>query len=330
MKQSVLLKYGYNMTKKEKILITDKVHPLLIEGLEHSGFDVLYDTSVENEVLRDIIDAYTGVIINSKIRMDVSMIDKGTKLKFIGRLGSGLDIIDVPYAKQKKIKVINSPEGNRNAVAEHEMGMLLALHNHLLRADREVRNFHWDREKNRGTELKGKTLGIIGMGNTGCAFAEKLSSWGLNLLSYDKYRERYPSRLRFVRKCSLEEVIGQSDIISLHLPLTKETRHLVDGAFLSRCKDGVIISNTSRGEIIDTQDLINALIAGKVSGACLDVFENEQPQNYGKKEQDMYHQIYAMEQVVLSPHIAGWTYESLEGIASVLLEKIQTTLHIKM
>ena len=318
------------MTIKEKILITDKVHPVLTEGLKQSGFDVHYDTSVENEDLKKIIQTYTGVIINSKIRMDVSMIDRGTKLKFIGRLGSGLEIIDVPYAKRKKIKVINSPEGNRNAVAEHEMGMLLALHNHLLRADREVRNFHWDREKNRGTELKGKTLGIIGMGNTGCAFAEKLSSWGLNLLSYDKYRERYPARLRFVRKCSFTDVLEQSDIISLHLPLTKETRYMVDAAFLSRCKDGVIISNTSRGEIIDTQVLIDALASGKVSGACLDVFENEKPETFGKKEQDMYRQLYAMEQVVLSPHIAGWTDESLKGIAFVLLQKIQKSLNIKM
>lgn len=306
-----------------KVLITDKVHPLLTEGLVQEGFQVIYDTSVENNELSKIIHQYSGVIINSKIRMDKIMIDNAVNLKFIGRLGSGLEIIDVKYAKRKGIKVINSPEGNRNAVAEHEMGMLLALLNNLIRADREVRQFHWDREKNRGRELKGKTLGIIGMGNTGCALAEKLSSWGLNILSYDKYRKRYPAQLRYVRKCELQELITQSDIISLHLPLTNETRYMVDATFLSHCKDGVIISNTSRGEIVDTAALIKALHNGKVSGACIDVFENEKPESYNVSENQMYAQLYAMDKVILSPHIAGWTQESLEGIAQVLLEKIK-------
>lgn len=313
-----------------RILITDKVHTLLIDGLRAEGCEVVYDTAVENAQLKNIIAEYDGIIINSKIQMHKEMIDAGGNLRFIGRLGSGLEIIDVPYAKRKKIKVINSPEGNRNAVAEHEMGMLLALMNHLTRADREVRSGIWHREKNRGLELMGRTVGIIGMGNTGCAFAEKLSSWRLNVLSYDKYRERYPAALRFVRKVSLEEVILQSDIISLHLPLTSETYHLVDEKFLSQCKHGVIISNTSRGQIVDTVALVDALESGKVYGACLDVFENEKPETFTSSEKALYERLYSMENVVLSPHIAGWTAESLYRIAEVMLNKIRKQVLSKM
>jgi D-3-phosphoglycerate dehydrogenase / 2-oxoglutarate reductase len=305
-----------------KVLITDKVHPLLIEGLQNAGLQVVYDTSVDNYVLDQIIHQYDGLVINSKIIMNKDRIDKGKKLLFIGRLGSGLEIIDVSYAKKKKIKVFNSPEGNCNAVAEHEMAMILALLNNIVVADQEVRNFSWQREANRGTELKGKTVGIIGMGYTGSAFAEKLSSWRLNVICYDKYKKRFPKSLRFVHKTDLNSVLTQSDIISLHLPLTDETRMMVDENFLSQCKDNVIISNTSRGQIVDTKALIKGLENGKIFGACLDVFENEKPETFSQEEVEMYTQLYRMKQVILTPHIAGWTHESLELIAKVLLDKI--------
>jgi D-3-phosphoglycerate dehydrogenase len=305
-----------------KVLITDKVHPLLINGLKAAGFEVNYDTSVDNQVLDQIIDQYDGLVINSKIIMNKERIDKGKKLLFIGRLGSGLEIIDVNYAKRKSIKVFNSPEGNSNAVAEHEMAMLLCLLNNIVNADREVRNFSWQREANRGTELRGKTIGIIGMGHTGVSFAEKLSPWRLNVICYDKYRKRFPSTLRFVNKTDLNTVLAESDIISLHLPLTEETRFMVDEKFLSQCKDKVIISNTSRGQIVDTKALIQGLETGKISGACLDVFENEKPETFSTDEAEMYNQLYQMKQVILTPHIAGWTHESLELIAKVLLDKI--------
>lgn len=305
-----------------KVLITDKVHPLLINGLKAAGFEVNYDTSVDNQVLDQIIDQYDGLVINSKIIMNKERIDKGKKLLFIGRLGSGLEIIDVNYAKRKSIKVFNSPEGNSNAVAEHEMAMLLCLLNNIVNADREVRNFSWQREANRGTELRGKTIGIIGMGHTGVSFAEKLSPWRLNVICYDKYRKRFPSTLRFVNKTDLNTVLAESDIISLHLPLTEETRFMVDEKFLSQCKDKVIIINTSRGQIVDTKALIQGLETGKISGACLDVFENEKPETFSTDEAEMYNQLYQMKQVILTPHIAGWTHESLELIAKVLLDKI--------
>jgi len=306
----------------QKILITDKVHPILIEGLTDAGFLIDYDTTVDNVTLDTIIDQYVGIIINSRILMNRSRIDKGKNLKFIGRLGSGLEIIDISYAKDKKIAVLNSPEGNCNAVAEHEIGMILSLINNLNIADAEVRKNIWQREKNRGFELRGKTVGIIGLGHTGSAFAEKLSSWRLNVISYDKYKKRYPKHLRFVERTTLEEVLERSDVISLHLPMTEETRYLVDSIFLNRCKDGVILSNTSRGKIVVTEDLINALQSGKVLGACLDVFENEKPETYSVEEKEMYRGLFLMQNVVVSPHIAGWTRESLKEIAEVLLNKI--------
>ncbi|HMR86915.1 MAG TPA: NAD(P)-dependent oxidoreductase [Saprospiraceae bacterium] len=311
----------------KRVLITDKVHDLLPVGLKELGFSVDYDTSVDNAKLDKIIHEYDGIIINSKIILDQARIDKGTNLLFIGRLGSGLEIIDVKYAKNKGIAVYNSPEGNRNAVAEHEFAMILGLLNNLVRSDSEVRNFQWNREKNRGVELSGKTIGIIGMGHTGISFAEKLSPWRLNVISYDKYRERYPASLRFVKKVDIETVIRESDIISIHLPLTEETKYLVNQDFLSRCKDGVIISNTSRGQQVDTMALIGALVSKKVGGACLDVFENEKPETYSEEEKGMYQQLYSFENVILSPHIAGWTDESLVLIASILLNKIKAGKH---
>jgi D-3-phosphoglycerate dehydrogenase len=177
-------------------------------------------------------------------------------------------------------------------------------------------------------ELKGKTLGIIGLGHTGSSFAEKLSSWGLKVVSYDKYRKRYPASLRFVEKAGLKELKEKSDIISLHLPLTEETKYLVDDAFISECKNGVIICNTSRGQIVRTSSLINGLETGKIGGACLDVFENERPHTYNEKEREMYNKLYRMENVVLTPHIAGWTSESLSGIADILLGKILKGNHL--
>lgn len=311
-----------------KILITDKVHDVLITRLKESGCEVTYDTSVDNQALEEIIHLYDGIIINSKIIMNKSRIDKGINLKFIGRLGSGLEIIDVDHAESKGIKVYNSPEGNRNAVAEHEMAMLLALLNNIVRADSEVRRFSWNREKNRGTEIRGKTIGIIGLGHTGCAFAEKLFNWGVRVISYDKYKTQFPTSVTYVEKTDLQTVMADSDIISLHLQLTDETYKLINDSFLRQCKHGVIISNTSRGQIVDTKALIDHLRSGHVGGACLDVFENEKPETFSDTEKELFSNLYELQNVVLTPHIAGWTHESLELIASVLFEKIKNANHI--
>ncbi|MBK8108911.1 MAG: hydroxyacid dehydrogenase [Saprospiraceae bacterium] len=311
---------------RPKILITDKVHPLLPKGLEDLGFDVQYDTSVEMDVLPAILDQYTGIVINSKIRMTPEMIDRGPSLQFIGRLGSGMEIIDVPYATSKGIACLNSPEGNRDAVAEHAIGMLLAFNNHLLRADEEVKKKEWNREANRGTEIKGKTLGIIGLGNTGSCVAKKMSSWELNIISYDKYRPNSDQELPFVQRVNLEDILNQADIITLHLPLTAETRHLVNRSFFQKCKKSPVLINTSRGEVVNTYDLLEALENNWIKGACLDVFENEKPGYYSRSEEELYCRLFEHKNLIVSPHIAGWTHESLEKIASVLLEKIKNVV----
>lgn len=318
---------GYGLVNKSKnilpkVLITDYVHPVLPSTLQKHGFEVVYDETMNNDKLLYCIHEFTGLVINSKMTIDKPKIDLATQLKWVARLGSGLEIIDVPYCNQKNIRVVNSPEGNCHAVAEHEIGMLLALCNNLLKADREVRNFVWDREGNRGIELRGKTLGIIGLGHTGSALAEKMSSWGLSVIYYDKYKERIPASLRFVKKVGLEELQRRSDIISLHVPLTDETKQWIDKFFLQKCKDGVIISNTSRGQVCHTRDLIEALQSGKVYGACLDVFENEKPGTFTESEKEMYRLLYSMQNVVLSPHIAGWTKESLYYISAFILQKL--------
>ncbi|MBK6363651.1 MAG: hydroxyacid dehydrogenase [Saprospiraceae bacterium] len=314
---------------KPKVLITDYVHDILPDTLIKNGYEVHYDQSVNNDILETIIHLYEGVVINSKILLDKNKIDKAVRLKWVARLGSGLEIIDTGYCRKKKIKVINSPEGNCHAVAEHEIGMLLCLFNNINKGDRDVRNFIWAREKNRGTELRGKTLGIIGLGHTGSALAEKMSSWGLNIISYDKYRERFPKRLRLVKKVGIDELKRVADIISFHIPLTEETTYWLNEDFLKDCKDGVIISNTSRGKICNTYDLISALKSGKAGGACLDVFENEKSETYSDSEKFMYGELFELENVVLSPHIAGWTKESLFLISSILLKKLNLTINIE-
>ena len=309
-----------------KALVTDYVHDSLISGLVERGYEVVYDRGISLGDVRRDIHKYAGIIVNSKIQMQAEMLDAASQLRWIGRLGSGLEIIDVPYATQRGIAVMNTPEGNRNAVAEHAVGMLLMLANNLRKGDREVRNRVWNREQNRGWELKGKTLGIIGLGNTGSKLALKMSAWELDIISYDKYKPVDPLQEAFVRRVSLEDILSTADIISLHLPLTHETQHMVDAEFLQTCKKGAILINTSRGKVVDTTALVHALENSHLGGACLDVFENEKPNTYSKAESNTYDRLYARENVVLSPHVAGWTNESLRRIADVMLDKLDTLI----
>jgi len=305
-----------------RALVTDYVHNDLIEGLEKRGYVVDYNRKISLVEVRKIIGNYHGIIVNSKIKMMSDTIDRATNLKWIGRLGSGLEIIDVPYANNKGITVMNTPEGNRNAVAEHAIGMLLSLANNLRRGDKEVRNLIWKREENRGWELKGKTVGIIGLGHTGSKLAKKLSSWELEIIYYDKYKTDEYLNASYVKRVSLQDILKRSDVISLHIPLTPETKNLVNNQFLQKCKKGVVLINTSRGPIVDTSALVQALENGQLGGACLDVFENEKPNTYSKAELNTYKRLYEFDNVVLSPHVAGWTHESLKRIASVMMEKL--------
>ena len=340
----------------KKVLVTDDVHPLLMKGLEALGFTCFYQPDITNEAVHEVIHDYEGLIINSKIMVDKALLDAGVKLQFIGRVGSGMEIVDKKYAAEKGVAVLSSPEGNRNAVAEHALGMLLALANNLVRSNQEVKNFDWQREKNRGFELMGKTIGIVGFGHTGSALAAKLMSMGMHILTYDKYlNSGYTEGLRQSTGCSFQmnnaeltdenwnfstiqevdfqTVMNESDIISFHLPLTDEVTHMADASFFNACKKNIILLNTSRGKVVKTVDLIAALKSGKVQGAGLDVFENEKPETYvtasgarQEGERAMYSALFNYDNVIVSPHIAGWTHESKERLASVLLKRIEKLL----
>tara|TARA_B110000208_G_scaffold95593_1_gene119782 strand:- start:1337 stop:2266 length:930 start_codon:yes stop_codon:yes gene_type:complete len=301
-----------------KILFIDTVHPLLKQELEKENHicDSAYNKSKTE--IQQIISNYQGIIIRSRFKIDKQFIDCGSNLKFIARAGSGLENIDVEYAENKNIHCYNAAEGNRQAVAEHALGMLLSLFNNLNNADQEVREGKWERERNRGIELAGKTVGIIGYGNNGSAFAEVLKGFNVKILAYDKYLTNYP------QKSSMETINKEADIISLHVPLTDETTYLVDDNFIKRFVKNFYLINTARGKCVNTKNLVKALENKKIKGACLDVLEYEKTsfENLSKDglTSDMQYLMNA-KNTILSPHIAGWTAESNVKIAEVLLNK---------
>lgn len=308
----------------QKVLITDDCHPVLIEGLQARGYACDFLPDISPEETRERIGEYVGLVINSKIWVNREFLDAATRLKFVARLGSGMEVVDREYARQKGVQVVSSPEGNRNAVAEQALGMLLALHQHLMRADREVRQDVWRRELNRGREVMGRSIGIVGFGHTGSQFAQKLSGMGMRVMAYDKYLPAgYAALMPWVEESNLIGLQRQCDIISLHLPLTDETRHFVQEEFIGQCHPGFILINTARGACVKTDDVLRALEDGRIGGACLDVFENEKPATRTAQEQEMYERLHRLENVVLSPHIAGWTHESKRRMAEVLLEKLR-------
>lgn len=263
---------------KGRILITDDVHHLLKEALEQDGFVVNYRPDISAEEVLEIIHDYEGLVINSKVYAGEELLDRAVKLKFICRAGSGLEVIDLDYAKQKNVIAFNSPEGNRNAVAEHALGMLLNLLNNISKADRELRNKEWKREENRGNELSGKTIGLIAYGNTAQSFAKILKGFDVKILAYDKYLHG------FENESSLETIFEQADILSVHLPLTEKTKYMIDYAFLSSFKKPIWLINTSRGKVLRTTDLLHALNEGKIISAALDVFENEKLSSLNENE----------------------------------------------
>ena len=305
-----------------KVLITDGVHPILPERLSQLGYEIKYEPNISLSEVKKQVHLYAGLIINSKIIMDKEMFDLATNLKWVGRLGSGLEIIDLEYAKKKNVRIISSPEGNRNAVAEHMMGMLLSLANNLNRIDQEVRNRIWEREGARGFELFGKKVGLIGFGNTGQAMARKLSGFGVDILAHDKYFQIFPDQFPLITSVSIEKLQAEADIISLHLPLTAETVHYVNEKFIAGCKNDFILLNGSRGKCVDLQTLIEALKNGKCRGACLDVFENEKPASYSSSESLLYQQLFENPKTILSPHVAGWTIESKKKLAKIIVDKL--------
>ena len=305
------------------ILFIDSVHPLLQKELEEKGFVCHLQYEWDREKIGEELLKFDGVVIRSRIKLDKELIDKGTKLKFIARAGAGMENIDVPYAESKGIKCLPSAEGNRDAVGEHALGMLLCLFNNICRADRQVRQGIWVREGNRGVELQGKTVGIIGYGNMGSAFAQRLKGFDCTVLAYDKFRKDYSDG--FVKESILEELFEKTDVLSIHLPLTEETKYIVNYSFLEKFRKNIYFINTSRGKQVNTDDLVACMKSGKVLGACIDVLEYESLSFEGLDKNNLpesFRYLTESDRVVLTPHIAGWTHESNEKISATLAEKI--------
>ena len=309
------------MQQGKKILIIDDVHASLIEGLEKEGFQVDYKQQIHADEVRPILHQYDGLVLRSKLNMDKNLINAGLQLKFIARAGSGMDNVDEAYALQKNITCINTPEANSDAVGEHTIAMLLGLLNKINKADREVRNKIWNREDNRGIELKGKTVGIIGYGHTGMAVAKKLAGFEVRVMAYDKYKIGFGNEL--VKEVSLEEIFSEADILSLHIPLNDETKWMVNADFLSRFSKSIFFLNLSRGKIVNTQDLVKALEANTVKGCALDVLEKEEILHFNDEEKKWLKYLIESDKTLLTPHVAGWTYESYEKISFYLLTKIK-------
>lgn len=304
------------------ILFADTAHPKLKSSLEALGHQCDYFEDLNRPLALERIHAYDGVVIRSRFRFDKEMIDEAKKLKFIARVGAGMENIDVDYAQAKGIACLHAPEGNRNAVAEQALGMLLAMMNHLVRADREVREGKWIREGNRGNELYGLCVGIIGLGNTGSTFAKRLSGFDVQILGYDPHLSSHENKS--IHLVDMTEIFEQADVISLHVPLNEETHGLVNQDWLNQFKKSIWFLNTSRGKCVNTADLLDAIDSGRVKAAGLDVLEFESLSfEHMDAGNPTIERLRTHPKVLLSPHIAGWTHESNVKMAEVLVEKIQ-------
>ncbi len=306
----------------KRVLFLDSVHPTLDEALGAGGYSCEHDHVCTREALLGKIGDYTGLVIRSRLPVDEQLLNAAVRLKWIARSGSGLENIDLAAAKKRDIHVYSSPEGNRDAVAEHATGMLLSLFNGLHRADLQVRMGLWDREGNRGVELSGRTVGIIGYGYMGAAFAERLQGFRCRVMAYDKYKHGFQSP--WVEAVSLHTVQQQADVISLHLPLSVETQKFVNEDFIAAMAKPFYLINTARGQHVDTDALVRGLESGKVLGACLDVLEFEKRSLEGLESgvPEALQYLQKSPKVILSPHVAGWTAESYYKLSSVLAQKI--------
>lgn len=303
-----------------KVLIVDEMHPSIVEMPKSLGLEVDYFPNCSKQDVLAKVANYEGIIIRSKFPIDEEFLQAATRLKFIGRAGAGLDLIDLDACQRRNIEVFAANEGNRIAVAEHLIGMLLCLFNKINTANTEVKNYVWQREENRGEELFGKTVGILGFGNNGQAFAERLVAFGCKVLAYDKFRYGFGNQ--FIRECSMDEIFREADIFSLHIPLTNETNALVDAAFLEKFRKPIYFCNVSRGEIVVLSDLVKSLENSKLRGICLDVIENEKLSKLTDEQKATFERLILHENVLLTPHIAGWTHESYKRINEVLKDKI--------
>jgi len=310
------------MSHSMRVLFIDTVHPILQERLEAAGYTCIDGTQWDRKKVEENLPEIHGIVIRSRFKLDTDFLEKATALRFIARSGAGMENIDIQQAEAQGITLFHAPEGNRDAVGEQVVGMLLMLFNNLARADHEVRSGLWKREANRGYELQGKTVGIIGYGNMGRATAQRLSGFDCRVLAYDKYVSGFADD--HVKECSLEELQREADIMSLHVPLTAETRYMVNTTFIEAFSKPFYLVNTARGPVVETPALVEALQSGKVRGACLDVLEYEGTsfEKLGKDLPPAFQYLVQSDKVVLTPHIAGWTHESYEKLSQVLADKI--------
>jgi D-3-phosphoglycerate dehydrogenase len=309
----------------KKVLFLDTVHPILQERLTAAGYTCIEELTITREEALTILPQFEGIVLRSRLRMDKEWFEKGSALQWIARSGSGLENIDINAAQASGVRVINSPEGNRDAVGEHVIGLTLALLNKIIAANNAVHQGHWLREAHRGRELKHLTFGIIGYGVMGSGVAEKLSGFGSKIIAYDKYKTRFSQGA--VKEVDLKTLQAQADIVSLHLPQNEETLHFADSSFFAAFAKPIWFINTARGKNVKTTDLVEAIKNGRVTGAALDVLEFEKASLEGldMDEAQALTDLLNMEQVIITPHVAGWTTESYFNLSDVLADKI---LHV--